>query len=207
MFSPKIQDNFGIGGWVGPGLTWKKRIGKSSQISPILVLLFWGNIPDVWILFVRTGRYYKLLVIMIWVFCPWPWWISKIRIECGWLGGVSSIQFFWGIFLLCKAPNLMNLLTLARCWEKRSWHRGCHSSARSEPVSSSRQSGRRADQRHANLASGWLEHRKNGGWRTSVDLGKKEAGWRTSVSLGRRAGSVGRNEHLLPEATPWSIDT
>ena len=124
----------------------------------------------------------------------------------GWVGWTLS-SFFWGIFLLCKAPNLMNLLTLARRWEKRSWHRGCHSSAQSEPVSSSRQSGRRADQHHANLASGSLEHRKNGGWRTNVDLGKKEAGWRTSVSLGRRAGNVGRNEHLLPEATPWSIDT
>ena len=43
----------------------KKRIGKSSQNSPTLELIFWGSIPCAYYLSIR---YYKLLVIMILVF-------------------------------------------------------------------------------------------------------------------------------------------
>ena len=46
----KIHDNYGSG-WVGPGLTRRKIIGKLSQNSPILVLTFWGCIPCVFCLY------------------------------------------------------------------------------------------------------------------------------------------------------------
>ena len=44
---------------------------------------------------------------MIWVFCPCQWWVSKKRsLDGGWVGGVSSIQFFldfWN-FLTLQSP-------------------------------------------------------------------------------------------------------
>ena len=36
---------------------------------------------------------------MIWVFCPCQWWFpKKVWVGGGWVGGFSSIQFFWGFF-------------------------------------------------------------------------------------------------------------
>ena len=43
----KNRDNFGS--WRVCPLT-RKKIGKSSKNSPILVLIFWGSIPCVWTL-------------------------------------------------------------------------------------------------------------------------------------------------------------
>ena len=40
-----------VGGWVGPGLTRKKkRIGQSFQNSPIPVLILWGSAPCIFCL-------------------------------------------------------------------------------------------------------------------------------------------------------------
>ena len=56
LFLFLIQDNFGSG-WVGPGLTWKKKklkiILKQSYTS-LLVPIFWGNITYMSIRFVCT---------------------------------------------------------------------------------------------------------------------------------------------------------
>ena len=49
----------------------------------------------------------QLLVIMIWVFCPCQWWVSKKSLDGGWVGGVSSIQVYFAfleLIKLCKAP-------------------------------------------------------------------------------------------------------
>ena len=38
--NPEIGDNFGSG-LVGPGLAHEKKIGKSFQNSPIIILIVW----------------------------------------------------------------------------------------------------------------------------------------------------------------------
>ena len=84
-----------------PGLLWKSSsqsefffFGKSSQNSPKPVLTFWSSIPCVFCLYIAKS-----------------WWL--LRFECsvhvsdgfpkkksldggGWVGGVSSIQVYFG---------------------------------------------------------------------------------------------------------------
>ena len=74
-------------------------VGKLSQNSPKPVLIFWSSIPCVFCL-----HCYKLVVIMIWVFCTCQWWVSNKK--RGWMGGglvVWSLSNFIFYFL-----NLFN---------------------------------------------------------------------------------------------------
>ena len=95
----KIWDYYGSG-WVGPGLTRKILCGKLSQNSPKPGLIFCSSTYYVCTLLKVVGY-----SIMIWVFCPCQWWVSK-KTKFGWggwVGGVSSIQFFldfWNFFTL-----------------------------------------------------------------------------------------------------------
>ena len=70
--------------------------GKSSQISPKPVLIFWSSIPCLYI-FLKVVGYYDLSVLSMSVMGfpqkKFGWWVG------GWVGGlVSSIQVFVWIF-------------------------------------------------------------------------------------------------------------
>ena len=95
---------------MGPGLTW--NFLKSSQHSPKPILIFWSSITCVFGLYIHCQ---KLLVIKIWVFYPCQWWVSKKSLDGGWVGGVSSIQFYFG-FLEC-----FNFVKPLRLPLKRRW--------------------------------------------------------------------------------------
>ena len=76
--------------------------GKSSQNSPKPVLIFWSSI--VCILSVYTLRkvvgYYDLSVLSMSVMG----FQKKVWMGGGWVGGVSSIQFLFFIFLTLQSP-------------------------------------------------------------------------------------------------------
>ena len=99
---PKIRDYYGSG-WVGPGLT-RIFFGKLSQNSPKSVLIFWSIVQCVFCLYtlLKVVGYYDLSVLSMSVMG-----FQKKKVWMGWVGGVSSIQFFWGFlefFKVCKAP-------------------------------------------------------------------------------------------------------
>ena len=80
-----------VGGWVQVSLGiffW----GKSSQNSPKPVLLFWSSIPCFFCLYntlLKVVGYYDLSV---------SDGFLKKSFDGGWVGGVSSIQVFFGFF-------------------------------------------------------------------------------------------------------------
>ena len=96
-------------GGVGPGVSeflcvWKI---KSSQNSPKPVLIFWSSIPCEFCVYnyytlLKIVGYYDLSVLSMSV-------IGFQKKEFRWggwaLGGVSSVQFFFDFFKLCKAPK------------------------------------------------------------------------------------------------------
>ena len=93
----KIQNNLG-NRWVGPGLTRKKRIGKSSPNTPIIVLTILVRIT---MCILKVVSHYDLSVLFIPVMgCQ----KRSDRAAGGWVGGVSSIQFLCAIFLTLQSP-------------------------------------------------------------------------------------------------------
>ena len=86
----------GVGGWWGGSRFHSECFfgGKSSQNSPKPALIFWSSIPCVsWIYITKkVVGYYDLSVLSMSVMG------FQKKIGCGWVGGVSSIQFFCGIF-------------------------------------------------------------------------------------------------------------
>ena len=60
--SPKIRVNYGSSWWVGPDLTLKKIIEKSSENSPILVLIFVACAFCLYT-FLKVVRHYGLSVL------------------------------------------------------------------------------------------------------------------------------------------------
>ena len=83
---------------------------KSSQNSPKPVL---SSIGCVLCLYIHV-HCWKLLVIMIWVFCPCQWWVSKKSLDGvgGWVGWALS-GFIWTYFYF--APWCINTLLFWRC--------------------------------------------------------------------------------------------
>ena len=93
---------------MGPGLTRNCFcfFGKSSQ--NISVLIFWSSIPCVFCLYIyvytllKVVGYYDLSVLSMSVMG-----FQKKSLDGGWVDGVSSIQFFlgiFGIFLTLQSP-------------------------------------------------------------------------------------------------------
>ena len=80
-----------VGGWVqvSLGIFW----GKSSQNRPKTVVIFWSSIPCVFCLhaLLKVVGYYDLSVLSMSVMG-----FQKKSLYGGWVGGVSSIQFFLG---------------------------------------------------------------------------------------------------------------
>ena len=83
----KFKKSGGV--WVCPGLTRKQRKGKSSQNSPILVLIMWGSITCVFCL-CNTGTLLKVISIIMGVRG-----LDELYIQC-----------FCVHLSLCKAPNI-----------------------------------------------------------------------------------------------------
>ena len=102
-------------------------VGKSSQNSPKPVVIFWSSIPCVFCLYalLKVVGYYDLSVLSMSVMCfqKKPVWI-----ESGWVGGVSCLRIFFGIFwifYLFKAPKhstiqititQLSSISLPCCW-------------------------------------------------------------------------------------------
>ena len=69
----------------------KKKIGKSSKISPIIVLIFWGRIPCMlclYIMLLNVVDHYDLSVLSMSMIS------FQKSLDRGVGGWVSSIQFF-----------------------------------------------------------------------------------------------------------------
>ena len=75
--------------------------GKSSQNSPKPVLIFWSSIRCVFSLYtlLKVVGYYDLSVLSMLVMG----FEKKKKFGWEWVGGVSSIQFFW-IFFTLQSP-------------------------------------------------------------------------------------------------------
>ena len=83
---------------------------KSSQNSSKPIRIFWSSIPYVFCLYIHC---LKLLVIMIWVFCPCQWWVSKkhkVWMGGRWVGWALSKFFldFWNFFNFAKPLSVHN---------------------------------------------------------------------------------------------------
>ena len=96
-----------MGGWVQVSL----RIffcGKSSQNSSKPVHIFWSSIPlcslSVYTL-LKVVSYYDLSVLSKSVM------VSKKSLNGGWVGGVSSIQFFWDFWNFFNFAKPLKLYT------------------------------------------------------------------------------------------------
>ena len=71
-----------------PGLA-RKKIGKSSQNSSILILIFCGSIPCVFCMLLKVVSHYDLIVLSMSV-----GGFHK-SLDKGWVGEASTIQFFY----------------------------------------------------------------------------------------------------------------
>ena len=96
---PKILVNYGSR-WVGPGLTRKQCIGKSSQNSQIPILIFWSSIQCVFCLYtlLKVVSYYDLSVLL-----SMSVMVSKKNVWIGrWVGWALSrfILDFWNFVTL-----------------------------------------------------------------------------------------------------------
>ena len=82
-----------VGGWVQVTRNFVTS-GKSSQNSPKPVVIFWRSIPCVFCLYalLKVVGYYDFEC-SVHVSGGFP---KKVWMEGGWVGGVSSIQFFFG---------------------------------------------------------------------------------------------------------------
>ena len=90
-----------VGEWVQ--VLFERKIGKSSQNSPIHdAPVFWGSIPCVSCLYFP---YKKLLVIMIWVFCPCHWWVFQQKL---WIG-VWWVRWALSSFVLHSHSTLSHI--------------------------------------------------------------------------------------------------
>ena len=73
---------------MGPGL--ENNVGKPSQNSPVRVLVFWGNMPCVFSVYIYIYTFGLSVSAHVTVSDGFK---NKIWIGA-WVGGVSSIQFF-----------------------------------------------------------------------------------------------------------------
>ena len=95
-----------VGGWVQVSLGFL-FFGKSSKNSPKPVLIFWCNIQCVFGLYtlLKVVGYYDFSVLSMSVMG------FQKKFGWGWVGGVSSIQFFWdfwNVFNFAKPLSMVS---------------------------------------------------------------------------------------------------
>ena len=103
----KIRDYYGSG-WVGSGLT--RNFFVENHPKTALNLYRYFGVVGLYLMYYGCIYIVKLLVIMIWVFCPCQWWVSKNKIWMGgwWVGWALSNFFFWNCFIFAKPLTWAN---------------------------------------------------------------------------------------------------